>query len=228
MSHMLAGLLLLLAPLATQERSPSEPVIIVTGEATVRRAPDVAFVTLAVETRAKGPRDAQRQNAEVMTAVQKRLTDMGVAKEALRTIGLRLEQQYDNTGGRRIPRDFLARNTLDVRVDDVSRAGEIADAAVAAGATSIDGIRLDLKDRREVEREALRAAVLDGRARADAVASGAGRVVDRILRIEESGTFRPVPVRPMTMARAQVEAATMIEPGMLEIAAQVTVTVSIK
>lgn len=119
----------------------------------------------------------------------------------------------------------MARNSLDVRVDDISRAGEVADAAVQAGATSIDGIRFDLKDRPAAEREAIRLAVADARGRAEAAAAGAGRVLDRILKIED-GEHAPVP-RPM-MAAAMREGITAIEPGLIDVRASVTVTVSMK
>src|SRR5262245_26402419 len=54
-----------------QSRQDADPLrtdaIVTTGQAMVKRAPDVAFVTLGVESRAKNPRDAQRQNADEMT-----------------------------------------------------------------------------------------------------------------------------------------------------------------
>ena len=119
------------------------------------------YVTLAVESRARNPRDAQRANADAMSAVQKQLATAGIPKDAMRTLGLGLHQEFDNANGRRIARDFVARNTLEVRIDDVSRAGEIADAVVQGGATALEGIRFDLKDRAAAEREALRLAVAD-------------------------------------------------------------------
>ena len=73
-------------------------VIVTTGEAIVRRAPDRAFVTVTVETRAKGPRDAQRLNAEAMSAVQQRLDQARVPKDAVRTQGYDLQQEFDFTG----------------------------------------------------------------------------------------------------------------------------------
>ncbi|HTK27936.1 MAG TPA: SIMPL domain-containing protein [Vicinamibacterales bacterium] len=224
---LLLALLLLAGPIAGQERSAAEPAIVTTGEATVRRAPDEAFVAVAAESRAKDPREAQRANAGAMAAVEKRLADLGIPRDALRTTGLRLEQEFDVANGRRIARDFLARNTLEVRVDEVARAGEVADAAVAAGATAIESIRFDLKERAAAEREALRLAVVDARARAEAAAAGAGRTLDRILRIEEGGAARPGP-RPMAFARAQADVATPIEAGPIEITSQVTLTVAIK
>ena len=109
---------------AVQPPAAVEPPTIVTvGEGVVRRVPDMAVVTAAVETRGRSPRDAQRQNADVMTTVVKRLMHAGVARDALRTVGLRLEPEFDNESGRRVARGFLTRNTIEIRIGDVSRTG---------------------------------------------------------------------------------------------------------
>src|SRR4029077_16422802 len=113
-------------------------------------------------------------------------SDAGIAKDAVRTTGYSIQQEFDYTNGRRIPREYLARNGVEIRVDTIDRTGEILDLVVQGGATSVVGIRFDLKDRVAVERDALRHAVEDARARADAMAAGAGRTVDRVLRIDDS------------------------------------------
>jgi uncharacterized protein YggE len=218
-------------PVAAQEPPPPVPSITTTGEAVVRRAPDQAFITVAVETRARNPRDAQRQNAEGMTAVQQRLAAAGVPKDAIRTIGYSIQQEFDFANGRRTPREYVARNGLEIRVDEVDRTGDILDVAVQAGATNVSGVRFDLKDRSAVEREALRRAVVDARARADALAQGAGRTVDRVLRIDEARQgVVPVMMQMDMRARAVAgdAAATPIEAGTIEIRAQVALTVAIK
>src|SRR6516162_1742392 len=114
-----------------------QPAIVTIGEAVVRRQPDVAYLTLQIESRAKSSRDAQRQNADTAAAVQKQLAAAGVSRDAQRTLGLQLDQEYDVISGRRVARDFVARNTLEIRIDDVGRAGEIVDSAVQGGATSL-------------------------------------------------------------------------------------------
>ena len=211
-------------------RPPSVATIVTSGEAIVSRVPEVAYLTVAVEARARNPRDAQRQNAEAMTGVQKRLADAGIPKEALKTLGLWLDQEYDITSGRRVPRGYVARNTLEVRLDDVSRAGEVADSVVQGGATALNGIRFDLKDRAAAEREALRLAVADARRRAEAAAAGAGQMVDRILKIEDSRSEIGIP-RPMmlrTDAAGAAASQTSVEPGVIEIRSHVTMTVSMR
>jgi uncharacterized protein YggE len=218
--------------IAAQESArPQEPVVTTVGEATLRRPPDRAFITISVETRAKSPRDAQRQNAEAMSAVQQRLAQTRLGGDAIRTTGYNIQQEFDFVQGKRVPREFVARNGLEVRVDDVTRTGEILDAVVESGATSVSGVRFDLKDRDGAEREALRLAVADARARADAAVAGAGRSIDRVLRIEDSRDSSIGPPRPMvmTMARSAESAApTPVEPGYIEIHARVTLTASMK
>ncbi len=206
-----------------------EPLIVARGEGSVRMAPDRAFVTIAAESRAPTPREAQRLNAEAMAAVQRRLRAAGVTGDAMRTLGLDLQLESDWVNGRRVTRGYVARNSLEVRVDAVDRTGEIADSAVTGGATTVSGIRFDLSQRTAAEREALRLAVVDARGRADAMATGAGRTLDRVLRIEERGVAPP-PVEPMMMqvAGAGRSEATPVAPGMMEIRADVTLTATFR
>jgi uncharacterized protein YggE len=217
----LAALLVCAGSSNAQEQGP---VIITTGTAIVQRVPDVAIITVAAEARARSPRDAQQQNAAAMDAVARRLTELSIPAAARRTLGLRVDQEFDNVNGRRLSRGYVARNILEVRLEDVTRAGEVADAAVQAGATSVEGIHFELKDRQAAEREALKLAVADARARAEAAAAGAGRAVDRILKIEDGE--RSGGPRPMMAMRAEV--TTPVDPGLIEIRASVTLTVSMK
>jgi len=229
---MLIMTLVLAAPLASaQPPDASNPlnVIVTNGEAVVRRAPDRAFITVTVEARAKSPRDAQRLNAEAMTAVQQRLTAARVAKDAIRTLGYDLEQEFDFTQGKRVPREFVARNSIELRVDEIGRVGELLDVVVQGGATSVSGVRFDIQDREKAEKEALRLAVVDARARAEAAASGAGRSLDRIIKIEDSrepGNGLPRPM--MSMAKVSDAATTPVEPGLVEVRARVTLTASMR
>jgi uncharacterized protein len=233
-----AGLMLMVALTCAPRARAQEPQtavaqgpsIVTMGEATVRLAPDQAFVTLAVETRDNNPRTAQRQNADAMTSIQQRIAAAGIPRDAVRTTGYSIQQEFDFANGRRTPRGYVARNGVEVRVDALERVGELLDAMVAAGATTVSGVRFDVKDRASAEREALRLAVVDARARADAMATGAGRSVDRVLRITDSGQprFKPVP-QMMMMERAGAAAAeTPVAPGEIEVHAQVELTTSLK
>jgi len=205
-------------------------VIVTSGEGVVKAAPDRVWVSIAAESRARNPKEAQRANADAMSAVMQKLKTAGLPPDAIRTTSYDLQPEFDYANGRQTLRGYVARNMVEVRVDDVARAGDILDAAVGSGATSVSGVRFDLKDRVGAEREALRLAVADARSRADAAASGAGLRVDRIVRIEEQRGVSPEP-RPQVMMRQmamEADRQTPITPGELEVRATVTLTTSIR
>ncbi len=171
----LASALLLAAPgvqtaaraqaTATGNPAPDpQNVIVTSGEGLVTAAPDRAFVSISAESRAKLPKVAQQQNAQAMTAVQERLKAAGISGDAVRTITLDLQPEFDYNDGKQTLRGYVARNTIEARVDEIGKVGEVVDAAVASGATSVSNIRFDLKDRQAAQQKALAEAVADARA----------------------------------------------------------------
>jgi uncharacterized protein YggE len=216
---------------AQQQTTPAEPIVVASGQGVVNAVPDRAWITISAESRAPSPREAQRLNAEAMRPVQDKLRAAGIPAGAIRTLGYDVQYEWDFVNNKRVGRGYVARNTIEVRIDSIERVGEMLEIAVGAGATALGGIRFDLKDQAKLEREALRLAVLDARAKADAAASGAGRAVDRILRVEEQGVdVPPMPVRMMRQS-AQAGAADIAPPisaGQMEIRARATVTAALK
>lgn len=218
-----------LAPSVAAQQPRDASVIVTMGEGLMQAAPDRAWITITAESRAGSPREAQRRNAEAMQPVHEKLRAAGVPADAIRTMAYDLQQEWDFVNNRRVSRGYVARNTIEVRVDALDRAGELLEIAVASGATSVGGIRFDVKDRARVEREALRLAVADARAKADAAATAAGGAVARVVRIEEHGVMSRPPV-PMLAAREALQSsdAPPIAAGQMEFRAQVTLTVELK
>ena len=211
-----------------QVAPPEPPSVVVSGEGVVTAVPDQAWVRIGAESRSKVSRDAQARNAEAMTAVQQKLTALGMAKDAIRTIAIDLQMEYDYANGRQTPRGYVARNTIEVRVDDFAKLGDVLDAAVGSGATNLHGLRFDVQRREALEREALQRAVANAMGRAEALAAGAKRSIDRVIRIEESSVGRG-PERPVMAMRMQAqEAGTPVAAGELEIRGQVRLVASIK
>jgi uncharacterized protein YggE len=216
-----------------QSPAPTDPpVVVVRGEGLVRMAPDRALVRIGAESRARVPKEAQSTNAAAMSAVMQKITAAGIPADAVRTLVVSLQQEFDYSGGRQTPRGYLARNIVEVRVDDLGKLADVLDASVSSGATSIHGLQFDLKQRTEMEREALTRAVADAMAKATAAAAGAKRSVDRVLRIDETmqgPIMRPTEAATFRMATADAAPPqTPVAEGEIEIRAQVTVTAAIK
>ena len=218
-----------LMPDGAEAQVPQEGAVIVTrGSGTIKRAPDQAWVTIGAETRATTPAEAQRLAAEAMAAVMKSIGALKMSADAIKTTGYSLQPDIEYTDGRQHVRGYIARNQIEVRVDDLPKVAAVIDAVGPAGATSVPGLRFDLKGRAEAERQALQLAVEDALGRARAMAAGAGASLGPILRIEEfSHVPSPVPYQAMRAMSAE-SAPTPISAGDLEIHAEVALTVSIR
>jgi uncharacterized protein YggE len=215
--------------LAAAQTPPEPPGIVTHGSGEIKRAPDQAWVIIAAETRATTPAEAQRGSAEAMTSVQTALQKASLPADAIRTTAYSLTPDIEWVSGRSRVRGYIARNQIEVRVDALDRLGAVIDAAGTSGATQIAGLRFDVKDRANLERQALQLAVEDALARARAMAAGAKMTLGPILRIEDEmqPIYKPVQMM-MERTAAAAPAQTPITPGEVEISARVTVVVSIK
>jgi uncharacterized protein YggE len=242
MRHSLLPILFMLGPiavpLAAQAPVPHATahdlvgdLVIASGEGVVKRAPDQAFVTVASEARSRQPNEAQAQNARVATAIRGRLAGFKLPDDAVRTVSVDMQPEFDWANGKQTLKGYLATNVVEVRLDDVTRVGDVVDAVIAAGATRVAGVRFALKDMARAEQEALELASAAALARARAMASGVGRNVDRVVRLDETGGVAPP--RPMPMMRAMVAQAadvpsTPVTAGEVEVRVMVTLHASLR
>ena len=220
------------APPAGAQTAASTPVLVTHGEATIRRAPDRAWLTVSTETRDVRAADARQKNADAMTAAQNALKGAGVPPDAIRTMAVSVTPEMDWNNGRSTLRGYVARNQVEVRVDNLDKLSDTIDAVNAAKgvALTIAGPRFDLRDPRAAQAEALRAAVEDATARAQAMALGARRSVGPIVRIEDLNAGRmPQPV-PFMAARTAMaaEPATPVTPGEIDVHAEVQITFELR
>jgi uncharacterized protein YggE len=216
---------------AAQTSSGADGSVVVTmGEGIVKQAPDQAWVTIAAESRAKTPAEVQKLNADAMASVMQRLKAVGLPAEAIQTSGYELRPEFDYVNNKQTLRGYYARNALEVRVDDLPKLGQVLDVAVAAGATSVSGIRFDIKERSNAEQVALQRAIADARSQATTAAQAAGMRVERIVRIEVQREQSMPPPRPMMAMRAEMamSAEPPIAPGELEVKARVVMTSAIR
>lgn len=198
----------------------------VVGTGRVARAPDQVTISAGVVTRAVQAEAALRENATKMEAVRAALQRAGIQPRDIQTGYVGLSQDYRQepaANGEMRPSGYVATNNLNIRFRDVARAGRIIDALVAAGANNVNGPSFGIADRDTVTDEARTRAIAAARARADLYARALGTRVVRVVAVSElQPSAMPMPVA--TFARAEAASDTRIEPGELEVEANVTVT----
>ncbi len=209
-----------LIPLALSVQAEGR--IIVTGEASVETAPDMAMISLGVTTEAADAADALAANTEATASVLDRLDAAGVEARDVQTSGLSLSPNWANnqsTGTNSIV-GFVASNQVTVRVRDLKALGGILDDVVRNGANTFNGLTFGLQDPDPVMDEARRAAVTEALRKARLYAEAAGVTLGPIAELSEQTGQMP---QPMFARGATMEAAVPIAEGEVAIAAQVRV-----
>ena len=195
--------------------------ITTSGTGTVETVPDRASFSFGVETVAPTAREALEANGERLRRVISALRDSGVDLRDIRTQQLSLQARYADDG--RTVTGYAATNTVQAEVEELARAGATVDAAVQAGANQGWGPSLSRSDRDALARDALRKAVADARAKAEALADAAGVRLGSAVKIVE-GTAAYEPPMPYAERAVALDAATPIQPGTEHVDATVTVT----
>jgi uncharacterized protein len=148
----------------------------------------------------------------------------------LRTVSYSLSPNYQyHAGGEPTLTGYTALNVVQVTLDELTRMGDVIDAATHTGANRVQGIQFTLRDPEAVRTEALREAALHARAEADTLAAALGLKILRVLTVDESSP-RFVPLRAhLSTARVAggAEASTPVEAGTLDVTADVTLTVEV-
>ena len=194
--------------------------ITVDGTGAVTTTPDRAEMSFGVVTRGQTASAALRANAAAAQRLIDALKRAGVAAADIQTQYVSLSPNYVKEG--EAPQGYTASNTVSARINELSRAGAVIDAAVEAGADTVSGPNLTRGERNDLYRDALRAAVANARANAQVLATAGGVSLGRVVKIVEGGG-EPV-WEAMNATRAADMPATPIEAGTQRIEARVTVT----
>lgn len=166
--------------------------ITVSSTATVKATPDEAVVNFGVRSEDANSAVAFEQNAKDMKAVLDALAAAGVDEKDIQTLNVALDQRVENRGKPNEHRSFVATNSVQVKILDLDAVGDVIDAAVQAGADSVNDIRFELSDPNEVRTDALTQAVKGARTKVDALAAAASADVLGVVSINEDAFRQPV------------------------------------
>ncbi len=163
-----------------------------------------------------------------MTAVIASLKKLGIADKDIQTTTLSLQPLYDYSSNTNPPRltGYQLSNAIAVTVRDLDKLGDAIDGALAAGATSLDGVSFRVADQAAAEGQARQAAIDEAKAKAKTLADAAGISISGVASISEAVAPVPYPVYYGFGVAGTPKASdvqTPVAPGSTE----VTVTVAV-
>jgi uncharacterized protein YggE len=201
------------------DKKDEPPTISVSGIGKISAAPDVAEISMGVQTQSSTAREALATNSEAMSALIDSLKKQGVAAKDVQTTQIQISPQYSQPpqprpgadGGEFIPRvvGYRVVNMVQVTARDVSRLGAVLDAVVQAGANQMHGISFRFHQPEKLLDEARKRAMADAKHKAELLAGEAGVVLGAPRSIHES-TGGPPPPRPMFGAKGMAMAAAPV------------------
>lgn len=202
----------------------------VSGEGLMETPPDMAVVQFSIVTNADSPERARTLNGEASRKAMNAVRALGLDETDLQMRTLRLQPHRVWNSEKRTweEKGFEATRGVEATVRDLEQLPQLVADIVDEGANRIDGVRYDLDDRQELQREALKQAVADAEAKAEAMVGVVGASVGTVITIEEQGVSVPQPIFRNFEAMASKDASGGAEPeafagGLIEIRANVVV-----
>lgn len=194
------------------------------GEGSVMAEPDIAVVTLGVQTVDKDLKIAQSNNSQVINNIISMLKDMGINESDIKTYSYNIRKKYDYINGEQIDKGYEVEYILEITIRNIQQVGEVVDTAVENGANVIRGISFDVEDISNYYLQALNLALADAIEKAESMSIKLGVKIDQIpIKIVEEG-YAEVAMDGAYYARSEYE-GTLIEPGQKEIIARLKVLI---
>jgi uncharacterized protein YggE len=207
----------------------------VNGEGKVYATPDVAVLTLGIESQEASVAEAQSEANVAMDKVMSALKDAGIADKDIQTRYFSIQQvtKWDDKTQQNIVVGYQVTNTVTAKVRDIAKTGDVIDVVVAAGGdlTRINNINFTVDDPTPYYNQAREKAFADAAAKAKQLAGLSGVGLGKVTYVSESSYMPTTNVYYRSAAEAipapTIAAGTSVSPGQLEITSNVQLTYAI-
>lgn len=212
--------------IANAQTTPTVPKtdIGVSGTGRVFVTPDTAIASIGVEITAPTLSAATKESSDKMTAVLNAIKAQGVDAKDIQTSSYNVYPLTNNPkeGESPVVTAYRVSNIVTVKVRKVADVGKVLDAALEAGANSINSVYFTVNDPTKAQDEARTLAVKDAMAKAQTLATAAGVKVGKLFAISEvSGGVVPLYRGAFESAPAAGGGAGPVETGSTEISVSV-------
>lgn len=181
---------------ASRTADPNLATISVSGEGKVSGKPDIAMLTLGVQTgRQATSKQANDLLAKNMTAVIDAIKKAGVEEKDISTQYVSLNPVYNYTTGAQTITGYEATQSLQVKVRNMDKASDVLAAATSAGANQAGGVQFTMDDPEALRAQARTEAIAKAKTKAEALAQQLGMKLGKIRGFNEdgNGAYPPMP-----------------------------------
>ena len=203
--------------------------IAISAEGKVTAKPDIAAISIGVQTEKRTVSEAQDENTKRMNAIIEKMKSMGIAAEDIKTTNYNIWPAYDYVNGRSVERGFTVSQSIDVKVRNLDLTGKVLAAAGELGANQIGGVNFTIDDPEELRQQARLEALDAAKKKAQALAQAAGVKLGKVVGFSESaGGALPIYYKAYAEGMGGGGQTTPdVQPGSQDVEVNVTVTYEI-
>ena len=208
--------------------------ISVSGTGEIWAKPDLALIDFSVVGEKKTVIEAMAENTKKMNSVIEAIKSQGVEEKDLKTTNFSISPRYEwyekseiYPAGKRVLVGYEVNQTLQVKIRDLTKIGNIIQVATEAGANQVGDLRFMIDKQDELKSQARKEAIEKAKVMAKEIAGQLGVKLVKITNFSENATA-PIPY-PYFMERAMGGGAEtpQIQTGENKIEVQVSITYEI-
>jgi uncharacterized protein YggE len=199
------------------------PLVLASGDATVSKRPDIAFISVGVDSQQSTASAAQSDLASKAGKLIARAKALGIPDKDISTSGYSIGPNYVQDGS---INGYRASEELQLKWRSVDTTGKTLDALVQEGGATRIGVGFGLADPKAAQAEARPLAIADARSKAQAMATAAGVKLGQVARISDV-SFSGWANAPSSYAGASMKDVSQVPVGQLEVQVSVEVDFAI-
>lgn len=202
----------------------------VNGSGTVHVEPDIALISLGVQTLGPDVGVAVQENNRRAKAVMQALLETGVAPADMRTTNFYVssQPQFDPMGVPTGETNYTVDNTIFFTLRAPDKLGSVLQSALQAGSNSVQSVSYSIADPSLPMAEARQLAVADAQRQAEELASAAGAALGDVLFLSEGGASIPIYYEAPAFGKGGGGGGVPVESGTLAYQAQISLTYTLK
>ncbi len=218
-----------------QNPVPTTDTITVNGEGKVTAIPDIAMISLSVESRGKTVNEVQTDGTKKMNDIVSYLKGLDIDKKDIRTTQYSLSPVYvyNPKDGRQSVDGYQLAQTVEVKIRKLDKAGDVLAGAIDKGANQVGQLSFSIDNPEKLQAVAREQAIGKARAKAESLARAAGIRLGKIRTFSENtNSPTPYPImygRDMMLGTSEYKATPPpVEAGSQEVVVNVSLSFEIE
>ena len=167
--------------------------IVITDTGEVYAPPDLAIVNLMVTNEAKIVAEAMAENTKRMNKVIEEMKSLGIEEKDLKTVSYNIYPRYEyerdelgNIYGKRILVGYEVTQSLEVKIRNLEKIGQVIEKGTAAGANDVGNLQFTIDNQDELKKQAREQAINKAKEKAEQMASQLGVKLGKVTNFSEN------------------------------------------